>query len=186
MKTALRVGWRASAGRGGAARGANPRGPGGGAWRGDWVPPGFRGAGVARPPGLRCRAERGDVAQLRRGPRCSRAGELGRGRGGGPRRGGPRPVAIRRLGAVPGVSGSAPLRARWPKGLGCGRLQAFAKPGVRAGGPRPQASRTRFPTPRPGSKARLRSGLRAVRGGAQGLVLRGLAWGLGGLSNHVR
>ena len=82
VKTALRVGWRAGADRGGAARGA---GPGGGAWRGDLVPPGFRGLGVMWPPGLRCTAERGDAAQLRRGPRCSRAGELGRGRGGGPR-----------------------------------------------------------------------------------------------------
>ena len=130
VKTALRVGWRASADRGGAARGANPGGPGGGAWRGDLVPLGFRGLGVMSPPGLRCTAERGDVAQLRRGPRCSRAGELGRGRGGGPRQLGLRPGAIRRLGVVPGISGRAPLRARWSKGLGCGRLQALAKPGV--------------------------------------------------------
>ena len=36
------------------------------------------------PPGLRCTAERGDAAQLRRGPRCSRAGELGRGQRRGP------------------------------------------------------------------------------------------------------
>ena len=74
VKTALRVGWRASADRGGAARGANPGGPGGGAWRGDLVPPGFRGLGVMWPPGLRCTAERGDAAQLRRGPRLQPRG----------------------------------------------------------------------------------------------------------------
>ena len=147
VKTALRVGWRAGADRGGAACGANPARPGGGAWRGDLVPPGFRGLGVVWPPGLRRTAERGDAAQLRRGPRCSRAGELGRGRGGGPRQLGLRPGAIRRLGVVPGISGRAPLRARWSKGLGCGRLQVLAKPGV---GGRAAAQRVApcFPTPR--------------------------------------
>ena len=128
-------------------RGANPGGPGGGAWRGDLVPPGFRGLGVMRPPRLRCTAERGDAAELRRGPRCSRAGELGRGRGGGPRQVGLRPGAIRRLGVVPGISGRAPLRARWPKGLGCGRLQVLAKPGVEGRAARSSVAQ-RFPTPR--------------------------------------
>ena len=88
VRTALRVGWRAGVGRGGAAIGADRRGPGGGAWRGGLAPPVFRGLGaMARPPGLRCRARRGDGAQLRRGPRRGGAGELGRGRGGRPRRG---------------------------------------------------------------------------------------------------
>ena len=50
VRTALRVGWRAGAGRGGAAVGADQRGQGGGAWRGGLVPPGFRGLGL-RPPG---------------------------------------------------------------------------------------------------------------------------------------
>ena len=184
VKAGLRVGWRASADRGGAALGANPGGPGGGAWRGDLVPLGFRGLGVMWPPGLRCTAERGDAAQLRRGPRCSRAGELGRGRGGGPRQLELRPGAIRRLGVVPGISGRAPLRARWSKGLGCGRLQALAKPGV-GGRAAAQASRRVFRRlAKPND--RLRSGLWVGQEGLAGLVLRRLAWGLGGPSNRVR
>ena len=83
VKAGLRVGWRASANRGGTALGANKGGPGGDAWRGDWVPLGFRRAGVARPPGLRCTAGRGDVAKRLRCPRCNGVGELGRRRGGG-------------------------------------------------------------------------------------------------------
>ena len=70
------------------------------------------------------------MAQLRRCPRCSRAGELGRGGGGGPRQLGLRHGAIRRRGVVPGISGRASLRARWSKGLGCGRLPALARRGV--------------------------------------------------------
>ena len=84
-KAALRVGGRTGADRGGAARGANPGGPGGGAWRGGLVPPGFRRLGVMGLPGGSCTTERGDAARLRRDLRCSRAGELGRGGGGGPR-----------------------------------------------------------------------------------------------------
>ena len=108
--------------------------------------PVFRGLGVARmarPPGLRCTARRGDGAQLRRGPRRGGAGELGRGRGGRPRRGGPRRVARRRLGAVPGIGGRAPLRVRWPRGLGCGRPQARAKPGERGRGGRAASGASR-------------------------------------------
>jgi hypothetical protein len=132
VKTALRVGRRASADRGGAARGAAPGGPGGGAWPGDLVPPGLRDLGVMWRPGLRCPADQGDAIQFRRGLRCSRAGELGRGRGESLRQVGLRPGAIRRHGVVLGISGSAPLRARWSKGLRCGRLQVLAKPGVEA------------------------------------------------------
>ena len=133
VRTALRVGWRASAGRGGTAVGADQAGRAGALGAATAVPPGFRGLGVARPRGLRCTAGRGDGAQRRRGPRCSGAGELGRGRGGRPRRVGSRRVAIRRLGAVPGISGRAPLRVRWPRGLGCGRLQASPSRAMRAG-----------------------------------------------------
>ena len=61
-KTALRVGWGASTDRGRAARRANPGVPGGGAWRGDLIPPGLRGLGVMGLPGGRCTAERGDAA----------------------------------------------------------------------------------------------------------------------------
>ena len=68
-------------------------------------------------PGMRCRAKRGDGAQLRRGPARRRRELSGAGRV--PRRGRPRRVAWRRLGAVPGIGGRAPLRVRWPRGLGC-------------------------------------------------------------------
>ncbi len=61
---------------------------------------------------------------------CNGAGDLGWGRGGGSRWVRSRPVAIRRLGAVLGVSGRAPLRARGPKGFGYGRWKALPKPGV--------------------------------------------------------
>ena len=86
VKTALRVGWRASADRGGAARGANPGGPGGGAWRGDWVPLGFRGLASCGPPRLRCTAERGDAARASAEvPAAAAPANSGGGRGGGPR-----------------------------------------------------------------------------------------------------
>ena len=52
MKTALRVGWRAGVGRGGAAVGADRRGQGGGAWRGGMGPARSSGAlGVCAPLG---------------------------------------------------------------------------------------------------------------------------------------
>ena len=187
VKTALRVGWRASADRGAAALGADPGGPGGGAWRGDLVPPGFlRGLGVMAPRAALPRLSDGDAAassfaggpaRLRRPRGRTRAGR----EEGAPAEVGLRPGAIRRLGAVPGISGSAPLRARWPEGLGCGRLQVLAKPGV-AGRAAAQPSRSVFrrlgraegaPPERP----------LGGPGGAQGLVLRRLAWGSGGLSN---
>ena len=52
MRTALRVGWRAGVGRGGAAVGADRRGQGGGAWRGGLAPPGGQ-PGLASGPGAR-------------------------------------------------------------------------------------------------------------------------------------
>ena len=144
VRTALRVGWRAAVGRGGAAVGADRRGQGGGAWRGGLAPPVFRGLGVARPPGLRLQGSPRRWSPASPGfAAASRAGELGRGRGGRPRRSGPRRVALRRLGAVPGIGGRAPLRVRWPGGLGCGRPQARAKPGERAGGGRVRTGASR-------------------------------------------
>ena len=57
VRIALRVGWRAGVGRGGAAVGADQRAQGGGAWRGGLAPPGGRAAASVRPgaPGLRFR-----------------------------------------------------------------------------------------------------------------------------------
>ena len=177
VKTALRVGWRASADRGGAARGANPGVPGGGAWRGDLIPPGFRGLGVMWPPGVRCTAERGDAAQLRRGPRCSRAGELGRGRGRGPRQLGLRPGAIRRRGVVPGISGRAPLSGPMVQGLGVWPIAGSRQTG-RWGQGRGSTVAPCFPTPRQAQRSPPERPLGGP-GGAQGLVLRRLAWGFG-------
>ena len=93
---------------------------------------------------------------------AARANSGGAGEG-APAELGPRPGAIRRLGAVPGISGRAPLRARWSKGLGCGRLQVLAKPGVERQG-RGSTVAPCFPTPRR-LEDRLRSGLWAVQEG---------------------
>ena len=162
-----------------------PRRPGGGAWRGDLVPPGFRDLGVMWPPGLRCTAERGDAAQLRRGPRCSRAGELGRGGGGGPRQLGLRPGAIRRRGVVPGISGRAPLRARWSKGLGCGRLQALAKPGVGGRAAAQPSRRVSDASPSSTSASGAASG-RARRGSRPGFAAFGMGFGRASESCPIR
>ena len=87
------------------------------------------------PPGLRCRdSDEAMAAQLRRGPRPRRRRRTraGQGRAPPPRRTPTR--RSRRLGAVPGIGGRAPLRVRWPRGLGCGRPQARAKRGERGRG----------------------------------------------------
>ena len=63
----------------------------------------------------------------------------------------------------PGSAKRAPLRVRWPGGLGCGRLQAHAKQGERVGGTFAASSKPgRFPTPRRGSKAASGASLEAT------------------------
>ena len=69
----------------------------------------------------------------------------------------------RRLGAVPGIGGRAPLRVRWPRGLGCGRPQALAKRGERAGARALTALARCFPTPRPSPERLLRAPSGAVQ-----------------------
>ena len=146
MKTALRVGWRAGVGRGGAAVGADQR-QGGGAWRGGWVPPGFRGLrrDAAPRPALHGSDEamRPSFAEV---PRRGGAGELGRGRGGRPRRGGPRRVAIRRLGAFPGSAEERRSGSDGPRAWGVADRRPA--PSRAAGGGAAQALARRFPTPR--------------------------------------
>ena len=113
VRTALRVGWRAGVGRGGAAVGADPRGQGGGAWRGGLAPPGGQPGACVWTRSLRrfaFRRARGSLRLVRDGfqpigravrtgsrkanqPVVEAAGREGRGRGGRPRRGGPRRVA---------------------------------------------------------------------------------------------
>ena len=160
VKTALRVGWRASAGRAGPPR-RRPRRPGValGAATG---PAGLPGPWRMRPPGLRCTAERGDAAQLRRGPRCSRAGELGRAEEGAPARSDSDPARSdasarsrdQRKGAAPG-----PM----VQGLEVWPIAGLAKPGVegRAAAQPSHACFRRLG----GVKGRLRSGLRGARRG---------------------
>ena len=182
VRTALRVGWRAGVGRGGAAVGADRRGQGGGAWRGDLVPPGLPGPwrGACAPPGLRCRARtrRCGPASPRSPLRRRRRTRAGQRRAPPPV--GLRPVAIRRLGAVPGVSGRAPLRVRWPRGLGCGRPQARAKPGERGRGTaRSSRRRPRFPTPRRRQKRSPQSVFGTLRG-AHRAEFRGVCHGVCG------
>ena len=87
---------------------------------------------MARPPGPHCPTREG-WGPASPGPRRGGAGEFGRGRGGRPRRVRLPRVARRRLGAVPGIGGGAPLRVRWPRGLGCGRPPISAPHGQGVG-----------------------------------------------------
>ncbi len=139
------------------------------------------------PPGLRCTAERGDAAQLRRGPRCSRAGELGRGR----RRGPPparTPTRARSdaSASVPGIRRKSAAPGPMVQGLGVRPIaRSSPKPERRGAGPRRQAAAPCFPTPR----RRRRPPPERSRAGQEGLrawFCGRLAWGLGGLPNRVR
>ena len=163
VRIALRVGWRAGVGRGGAAVGADRRGQGGGVWRGGLVPPVFRGLGrgVAPRPALQDQTRRWGPASPGSPPRRRRRTRAGQGRAPPPRRTPTRRSPTPRRGSR--VGGGAPLRVRWPRGLGCGRPQARAKRGERGGGGCARNVARRFPTPRR-SRERLRSVLRSRPG----------------------
>ena len=167
-------------GRGGAAVGADRRGQDGGAWRGGLVPPVFRGLGGARGrPGLRCRARRGDGPQRRRGrpPRRRRRTRAGQGRAPPPRRTPTR--RCRRLGAVPGIGKRAPLRVRWPRGLGCGRPQARAKLRERGGRRLRSGRRAAFSDASAASRASSAASFREPSRRPEGRICRLFAWRLG-------
>ena len=95
------------------------------------------------PPGLRCTAERGDAAQLRRGPRCSRAGELGRGRGGGPRRSDSDPARSDASAPFPGSAEERRFGPDGPRAWGVADCRSSPSRALRAGGAA-QASRGGF------------------------------------------
>ena len=188
MRTALRAGWRAGVGRGGAAVGADQRKQGEGIWRGGLAPPGGRAAASVQarsPRRFAFRRARDSLRLVRDGfqsigcaartdsakagqPVVQAASRQGRGRGGRPGHGGPRRVARRRLGAVPGISGRAPLPVRWPGGLGCGRPQARAKRRERAGGGRVRTGASRGVFRRLGRLRRVSSSAFGSRPGALG------------------
>ena len=153
-------------GRGGAAVGADRRGPGGGAWRGDLAPPVFRGLGVARPPGLRCRARtrRSGPASPRSPLRPRRRTRAGQGRAPRPRRTPTRRAPTPRRGSRDRRKSAA--SGPMAQGLGV-RPTAGPRQAGRAGGGRRRPNgrfARRFPTPR----RRHDAPLGAPSGGAEG------------------
>ena len=162
-----------------------PRGPGGGAWRGDWSRWASGASASCRPPGCAARLNEAMWPSFAEVPRCSRAGELGRGQRRGPPPGRTPtrrdPTPRRRSRDQRKRAASGPM----VQGLGVWPIAGSRQDRALGAGPRAQPLAPRFPTPRRAQRSppeRPPGG----PGGAQGLVLRRLAWGSGGPSNHVR
>ena len=130
---------------------------------------------MARPPGLRCRARRGDGGPASpEAPRRGGAGELGRGRGGRPRRGGLRRVARDASARFPGSAEERRFGSDGPGAWGAADRRPAPSGASRAGRLRPSGASRGVFRRLGGVEGRLPSALQG-RPGPSGPEFRGVS-----------